>query len=110
MAPHRLRVVLARDGDQLQCLPGSGLAIWHVDEQGNNSHEAMTSAAHYELSLKQADGLFQLERTRSARGDANDLYAGAAARFADDTTPSSKWWDGTPSHCRSSKALKPKRP
>ena len=79
-------------------LPGSGLAIWHVDEQGNNSHEAMTSAAHYELSLKQADGLFQLERTRSARGDANDLYAGAAARFADDTTPSSKWWDGTPSH------------
>ena len=81
-------------------LPGSGLAIWHVDEQGNNSHEAMSAATHYELSLEQADGLFQLELTRSARGDANDLYAGTAARFADDTTPSSKWWDGTPSHLR----------
>jgi len=79
-------------------LPGGGLAIWHVDEQGNNSNEAMSSAKHYELSLEQADGLFQLERRRDALGDATDLYAGAAARFADDTTPSSKWWDGTPSH------------
>ncbi|MBP6778082.1 MAG: M6 family metalloprotease domain-containing protein, partial [Piscinibacter sp.] len=46
-------------------LPDGGLAIWHVDEQGNNSNEAMTSASHYELSLEQADGLFQMERSRS---------------------------------------------
>lgn len=79
-------------------LPGAGLLIWHVDEQGNNSHEAMTSTNHYELSLVQADGRFELERTRGERGDPEDLYAGPAARFADDTTPSSRWWDGTPSH------------
>lgn len=78
-------------------LPDAGLAIWHVDEEGDNSHEQMTSANHYELSLKQADGLFQLERQRNALGDAGDLYAGASARFADDTTPSSRWWNGTSS-------------
>lgn len=78
-------------------LPDAGLAIWHVDEQGNNSNEAMSAASHYELSLEQADGLFEIERSRTELGDANDLYAGAAARFADTTTPSSKWWDGTPS-------------
>ena len=79
-------------------LPDGGLAIWHVDEQGNNSNEAMTSASHYELSLEQADGLFQMERSRSALGDANALYEGGVARFADDTVPASKWWDGTASH------------
>jgi M6 family metalloprotease-like protein len=79
-------------------LPDAGLAVWHVDELGNNSNEAMTAASHYELSLEQADGLFELERFRQLQGNDTDLYAGAAARFADDTTPSSKWWDGTASH------------
>lgn len=79
-------------------LPDAGLAIWHIDEDGDNSHEQMTAASHYELSLEQADGLFQLERQRNQLGDANDLYEGAAARFADDTTPSSKWWNGTASN------------
>ena len=79
-------------------LPDAGLAIWHVDEQGDNSNEAMTAASHYELSLEQADGLFEMEHSRGALGDAGDLYAGAGARFADDTTPASKWWDGTASH------------
>ena len=79
-------------------LPASGLAIWHVDETGDNSREQMTPASHYELSLEQADGLFQLERASGQLGDAGDLYAGAAARFADDTTPSSRWWNGTASN------------
>ncbi|MCW5636423.1 MAG: M6 family metalloprotease domain-containing protein, partial [Rubrivivax sp.] len=79
-------------------LPDAGLAIWHIDEEGDNSNEQMTAASHYELSLKQADGLFQLERQNNALGDAGDLYAGGAARFADDTTPSSKWWNGTSSN------------
>ncbi|MFO1266803.1 MAG: M6 family metalloprotease domain-containing protein [Rubrivivax sp.] len=79
-------------------LPDAGLAIWHIDEDGDNSHEQMTAASHYELSLAQADGLFQLERQRNNLGDAGDLYDGAAARFADDTTPSSKWWNGTSSN------------
>lgn len=79
-------------------LPDEGLAIWHVDEDGDNSHEQMTSGSHYELSLMQADGLFQLERMQNQMGDAGDLYAGAGARFADNTTPSSKWWNGTSSN------------
>ena len=78
-------------------LPDAGLAIWHVDEDGNNSNEQMSAANHYELTLKQADGLFQLERQRSQLGDAGDLYEGSASRFADDTAPSSKWWNGTSS-------------
>ena len=81
-------------------LPDEGLAIWHIDEDGDNSHEQMTAASHYELSLMQADGLFQLERQRNNLGDDGDLYAGAAARFAHDTTPSSKWWNGTASNLR----------
>lgn len=79
-------------------LPDEGLAIWHVDEDGDNSHEQMTGASHYELSLEQADGLFQLERDPRNIGDAGDLYAGAGARFADDTVPGSKWWNGSASN------------
>jgi subtilisin-like proprotein convertase family protein len=58
----------------------------------------MTDASHYELSLEQADGLFQLERLRNQIGDANDLYAGPSARFSDATVPDSKWWNGTASN------------
>jgi M6 family metalloprotease-like protein len=79
-------------------LPDEGLAIWHVDESGDNSHEQMTADSHYELSLMQADGLFQLERQRGHMGDVNDLYAGGTARFADNTVPSSKWWNGSSSN------------
>ena len=79
-------------------LPDEGLAIWHVDEDGDNSHEQMTSGSHYELSLEQADGLFQLERQRNQVGDPGDLFAGALARFADATAPDSKWWNGTSSN------------
>lgn len=79
-------------------LPDEGLAIWHVDEDGDNSHEQMTSGSHYELSLEQADGLFQLEHQRDQMGDAGDLFAGPEARFADGTVPSSKWWNGSASN------------
>ena len=81
-------------------LPDEGLAIWHVDEEGDNSHEQMTTGSHYELSLEQADGLFQLERQRNQIGDAGDLFAGPLARFGDSTLPDSKWWNGTSSNLR----------
>jgi subtilisin-like proprotein convertase family protein len=57
----------------------------------------MLPGSHYEASLEQADGLNQLEVQRNHLGDAGDLYEGPAARFADDTKPSSKWWNGTAS-------------
>lgn len=79
-------------------LPDAGLAIWHIDEDGDNSREQMTAASHYELSLEQADGLFELERSPIEDGDANDLYAGPTASFGDATRPNSKWWNGTSSN------------
>lgn len=76
-------------------LPGPGLAIWHVDELGNNSNEQMTPASHYECSLEQADGLFGLEKKMN-QGDPTDLFA-AGGKFGNGTTPASKWWDASPS-------------
>lgn len=78
-------------------IPDDGLAIWHVDESGNNSNEQMTPSQHYELSLEQSDGAFRLERTIES-GDDTDLFGAPANRFADSTTPDSKWWDGTASN------------
>jgi M6 family metalloprotease-like protein len=54
-------------------LPDVGLLIWHVDEHGSQKHEQMTSRDHYELSLEQADGRFDLERAASY-GDRGDLF------------------------------------
>lgn len=79
-------------------LPDEGLAVWHVDEEGSNNNEQMTPAQHYELSLEQADGDFRLESSAYHFGDATDLYGGNNLRFADDTTPNSKWWDGSASN------------
>jgi len=78
-------------------LPDAGLAIWHVDELGNNSNEQMTSDSHYECSLEQADGRFDFERGAHG-GDDKDLHHSQGNdAFGDTTNPSSKWWDGTPS-------------
>ncbi|MGD9364321.1 MAG: M6 family metalloprotease domain-containing protein [Desulfobacteraceae bacterium] len=79
-------------------LPDEGLAIWHVDEDGSNNNEQMTPTQHYELSLEQADGDFRLESSPYHYGDTSDLYGGTNQRFADDTTPNSKWWDGSASN------------
>jgi len=79
-------------------LPDEGLAVWHVDEDGNNSNQQRTPTQHYELSLEQADGDFRLETTPNQFGDSTDLYGQANIRFADTTSPNSKWWDGTASH------------
>lgn len=77
-------------------LPDAGLAIWHVDINGNNSYEQMTASEHYECSLVQADNRFDLERRANA-GDVEDLYGGAAATFGAATAPTSNWWDGSAS-------------
>jgi M6 family metalloprotease-like protein len=76
--------------------PDEGLLIWHVDETGDNSLQDMTPTKHYELSVEQADGLFDLEKNKTSR--ANDLYhAGNKTTFDDTTTPNSKWWNGSAS-------------
>lgn len=79
-------------------LPGSGLAIWHIDELGSNNNEHMTQASHYECALEQADGQYELEKGVN-NGDDDDLFsANTNAVFSDTTEPSSKWWDGTSSN------------
>ena len=79
-------------------LPGSGLAIWHVDERADNCRQEMTADSHYECSLEQADGRWDLEGNAND-GNEGDLFCeGGAVQFDDDTTPNSRWWDGTPSN------------
>lgn len=87
-----------RQAGRDQALPGAGLAIWHVDEKGSNEHEQMSPVFHYECSLEQADGRFELEGQSVERGDGDDLFPFRRNdQFGRDTTPSSRWWDGTPS-------------
>jgi len=74
-------------------LPGSGLAVWHIDELGDNSDEQMTLAKHYECSLIQADGKADLEHGIN-NGDGSDLFRkGGNNRFGAATNPNSRWWD-----------------
>jgi immune inhibitor A len=57
-----------RDGD----LPGSGLALWHIDEtQANN-----TNPLAYKVALVQADGKRELELNRN-QGDPGDVFPGS---------------------------------
>ena len=78
-------------------LPASGLAIWHVDEEGDNSRQERLPGSHFECALVQADGQYDLEHKRDL-GDEGDLFhAGWRNRFADHTSPASRWWDGTSS-------------
>ena len=55
----------------------------------------MTPEEHYECSLEQADGNFDLEHNTNL-GDDGDLFDAGGA-FGPDTVPDSIWWDGTPS-------------
>jgi hypothetical protein len=91
-------IIENRQQDQRDAaLPDAGLLIWHVDELGSNSNEQMTASEHYELSLEQADGRFDLERNADY-GDGNDLFGSPGpVAFSATTSPNSNWWDGTPS-------------
>lgn len=69
-------------------LPDQGIAIWHVDEKGDNRHQQGHPEAHYECALIQADGLKDLENNKN-QGGPGDLFSGSAMFLG-------KWWDGTP--------------
>jgi M6 family metalloprotease-like protein len=78
-------------------LPSAGLAVWHVDELGDNEYEDMTAYKHFECSLVQADNKFELERGINV-GDSKDLFNKRnGSKLGESTRPNSKWWDGTPS-------------
>ncbi len=78
-------------------IPDHGLAIWHVDEYGNNDYEQMTTQYHYEVTLVQADGDWDLEYRRNY-GDSTDLWAAPSyTECTPETDPSTDWWDTTES-------------
>lgn len=60
-------------------LPGSGLLIWHIDDnKTENTQEwwpGVDGSTHYNVALKQADGLYELEHNNDY-GDANDPFPG----------------------------------
>lgn len=88
-------------------LPDSGLAIWHIDEEGSNDNEQMTPAQHYLVTLVQADGRWDLEKTRRNMatgtldgnyGDDTDLFDGIEFdQCTPFTDPSTDWWAGNAS-------------
>jgi len=83
-------------------LSSTGLAIWHIDELGSNTHPADGPAGHqhYECTLLQADGLDEL-RLGEDSGDSQDLFGTAEGpAFGEGSPISGTWWDGTPSGLR----------
>jgi M6 family metalloprotease-like protein len=72
-----------------------GLAIWHIDESvtTDNQRQQMTPTQHYEVSLEQADGAFDLENGNN-RGDTGDLFDNTTDAFDDYTNPNAQWWSG----------------
>lgn len=76
-------------------LPDAGLAVWKIDETGDNENEAMTASAHYECALLQADGANELELGVN-NGNAGDLYAPGRTLSAT-SRPNSNWWNGSAS-------------
>ena len=78
-------------------IPDAGLAIWHVDEFGSNDHEQQTPELHYEVTLVQADGDWDLENGRNY-GDSTDLWAAPYyMECGPETDPNTSWWDGSES-------------
>jgi len=74
-----------------------GLAIWHIDRNGDNSWNQMTEQYHYLVTLVQADGDWDLEHGRN-QGDATDLYAAPTyTSCTPETDPDTDWWDGSES-------------
>jgi len=73
-------------------LPGSGLAVWHIDEARSDN----TNPLAYKVGLAQADGKRDLELAKNS-GDAGDLFPGSLKKttFNDRTTPSSRAHDGS---------------
>jgi immune inhibitor A len=75
-------------------LPGSGLAVWHIDERQSNNNNPLA----YLVALLQADGNKDLELLRNS-GDGGDLFPGdkSVAIVDDNTTPSTRANTGFPS-------------
>jgi len=78
-------------------IPDRGIAIWHVDEWGSNNYQQATPSYHYEVTLVQADGLWEMEGDLNS-GDVDDLWAAPTYVECTPTTiPDTDWWSGADS-------------
>jgi len=77
-------------------IPDHGIAIWHVDElYGSNNNQQQTPSLHYEVTLVQADGDWDMENNFNS-GDDTDLWAAPEyTECGPDTWPNTNWWDGS---------------
>jgi hypothetical protein len=82
-------------GSRREEMPGSGLLVWHIDENGDQRNQQMTATSHYVVSVVQADGLYHLENNANAGHQEDFFYAGNKDFFTPESSPSSTWWDGT---------------
>ena len=86
-----------------QYIPGSGLCIYHCDDNvwGNDNqwYPGLNPANHYQVALEQADGLWDMEHYNNS-GDAADPYPGTTGNRTYDpsSTPNSEPYDGPPAH------------
>ena len=92
-------------------IPGAGVLIWRCDEDSENyyadplpSFANKTDGTQYrlenELSLEQADGLYEIEQRLSIYGNAGDVWHArttgeTGGAFTDDTLPTAKWKDAS---------------
>ena len=80
-------------------LPGSGILIWHVDEDIHYNtcqwYPGHTQYGHYKVALKQADALWQLEKSINY-GDVGDPFPGGSlnSNFNSTSSPNSKNYVG----------------
>ena len=78
-------------------LPDHGLAIWHIDTNGDNDYQQQTPQYHYLVTLVQADGRWDLEHDRNY-GDTTDLWAAPTyTQCTPTTSPNTNWWSGSSS-------------
>jgi immune inhibitor A len=74
-------------------MPGSGLLVWHIDENQTSNRDEN----HYWVALMQADGRRDMELNHN-RGDAGDAFPGTSgnANFTATSTPNSKSYANAP--------------
>jgi immune inhibitor A len=75
-------------------IPGSGLLIWHIDENMPDNDTQWYPPAdpilgHYLVALEQADGRWDMEHSAYNQGDNTDPYYSSISGFSSTTTPNS---------------------
>jgi M6 family metalloprotease-like protein len=73
-------------------LRDEGLLFMHCDEGGNHNYQEMSDTNHFEVSIEQADGLFQLEYDINSGGAGDLFHSGYVDEFTDSTLPNAHWW------------------